>query len=355
MHQSQPTWQKKGRAYILLMIMVVSIYPQAVSAGVWGESMAASIWKQISENIWTQIQGVILTNLKMVAVRAINRQIEGLVAGVNGSGALFITNWQQYLIQIPREENQLYMNDLLSQSTRGKCSGLNYESIAKGNFDMNYISSLCQSARYGGSGANALFQVTIDQYSSAPLRDIQEGNFRTLNAMLPNPANNPFGFSMLAWEAQQRDLAQRQERAKTEAVAGQGYLGVKKNGITVTPGRTVADLIENVKTLGNNIMAGASNPAEFIGGVIAQVANAAINQMLQKGFEQVDAAIAREQNKVNARILEAAKDVNKSLGPASQYIKGVNQLTGTANGMYGAVGKKPDKGCAGVASGYGGC
>lgn len=351
-------WKRKLRAFVLVVLLVSTVLPVPAQAGYWGEEWMATFWETAVDKIWAQMQAVILTNVKMLVIQAINRQIEGLVGGVNGSGALFITNWEQYLIKVPQEENKLFMNDLLSQSTRGKCSGLNYESIAKGKFDANYITTLCRSANFSsGSGSDALFQVTIDQYSSAPLKDIQEGNWRTLNAMFNNPANNPFGFSMLAWEAQQRDLAQRQEQAKTKAIAGQGFIGVEKNGVTITPGRTVADLIQNVKTLGNNVLANAKDPGEFIGGVIGAVANQVITQMLQKGFDQVNTAIAREQNKFNNQIKNAAQDINKQLGPASQYIKGVNQLTGSANAMYGTVGgqQQKDKGCAGTASGYGGC
>lgn len=346
------------RVLVLLIMLAGTVFPVPVRAGYWGEEWMATFWQTAADKMWAQMQAVILTNVKMLVINAINRQIEGLVGGVNGSGALFITNWEQYLIKVPEEENRLYMNDLLSQSTRGKCSGLNYESIAKGKFDMNYISTLCQSANFASNtGSNALMQVTIDQYSAAPLKDIQEGNWRTLNAMFSNPANNPFGFSLMAWEAKQRDLIQRQERAKTEAIAGQGFLGVKKDGITVTPGRTVADLVQNIKTLGNNVLANAKDPGEFIGGVISAVANQVITQMLQKGFDQVNTAIAREQNKFNKQIKDAAQDINKQLGPASQYIKGVNQLTGSANAMFGTVGgqQQKDKGCAGSASGYGGC
>lgn len=351
--------KRSGRIFILFIFLASAVFPAPVRAGYWGEEWMATFWQDMSGKIWAQMQAVILTNVKMLVINAINRQVEGLVGGVNGSGALFITNWEQYLIKVPEEENKLYMNDLLSQSTRGKCSGLNYESIAKGKFDMNYISTLCQSANFSSRGSDALLQVTIDQYSSAPLKDIQEGNWRTLNAMFNNPANNPFGFSMMAWEAQQKDLARRQEQAKTKAIAGQGFTGVEVNGVTVTPGRTVADLIQNVKTLGNNVLANAKDPGEFIGGVIGAVANQVITQMLQKGFDQVNTAIAREQNKFNKQIKDAAQDINKQLGPASQYIKGVNQLTGTANAMYGTVGgsqaTNKDKGCAGTASGYGGC
>ncbi|MEP7162912.1 MAG: hypothetical protein ABI747_04080 [Candidatus Moraniibacteriota bacterium] len=335
----------------LVLFMSVPRPAQALWSGFEEEA-----YKQKLEIYYDIIQGVILNQLKMQAVKLLDSSVEQLIGGVNGSGLLFISDWRQYLVDVPIQQNALYMNDFLSQTTRGKCSSLNFQSVASNKLNSNYFTYLCNQAQmtlYPGAPV-----VNIDEYSADPLRSLREGNWRIFNATMANPMNNPFGYALMAQQVQQQDLEARQRAAMAEGIAGQGYKGVKVGGITVTPGRTVADVVANVKTLGNNLLVNAQNPAEFISGLVTSVANRAVNQLLQRGFDQARAVIERETSRINQQVLKTSSQVNQVLGPASQYLNAVNQQVGNVNSIRTTSpggGAPQTKGCAGTASGYGGC
>lgn len=323
------------RVFVAAILLCIMIVPQPVAADTWGAAMLAAIWKQTAEKLYDNIQGVILGNLKLMAVQLLNEQIEQLIGGINGSGLLYISDWRQYLFDVPAQQNQLYVNDFLSQTTRGKCSSLNFKSISAGRLNASYFTSLCNQAQ-----ASVQYRTpvsNIDEFSTDPARSLAEGNWRVMNAMFANPANNPLGLALMTQQAQQADLTQRTEARKAEGVANQGFNSVKVGGVTVTPGRTVADMISNVKTLGNNILMAAENPAEFLSGLIVTVANRAINQLMQRGFEKAREVIQKEMAKVNQQIYRATSQINKVIGPAGQYLTGVNQQLGGANSTLQSI------------------
>lgn len=322
-------------------VFVGGLYPHRVSADCWGCTLASQFVKQVLEGIARNLEGVIMVGLKTQAINLINSQIEQLIGGVNGSGLLFISDWQQYLFEVPREQNALFVQDFLSQSTRGKCSSLNFQSVETGPLKASYLTQLCKIG--GGAAIPRAPVVTIDQYCPNPARSMREGDWRCFNAVLSNPANNPIGYSLIVAQAQARDLARRQAEANAKAIANQGYKGVEVAGVTVTPGRTVAALTENVKSLGNQIITAAQNPAELLAGVVTSIANRAINQMLQKGFDKARTAIERETGKLNQQIYKTSREVNETLGPASRYLQTVNQQLGNVNNTQIRTGGAPPK------------
>lgn len=305
--------------------------------------LAAEQFKQALEIGFEQMQGALLMRLKIMAVHLMNSSLEQLIGGVNGSGLLYISDWRQHLIAMPEEANKIFVEDYLSQTTRGKCSSINFEVLDPSNvFDSknggyakrspsnpNYQTLLCSAARRQITGKRPV--VNIDQYSANPAHSLREGDWRVLNALYLNPANNPIGYAMLVEAARAQDLAERKRVAEAEAIANQGYNAVKVGGVTVTPGRTVGDIVENIKTLPNNIWALSNKPGEILGGLVVSVANRAMNQMLQRGFDVARTKIQREITKVNTQIYKTSREINKKLGPASLYLEGVNQQLGNIN------------------------
>lgn len=105
------------------------------------------------------------------------------------------------------------------------------------------------------------------------------------------PNNNPFGSILMALSEQNRQAGNAQKAAELEAVAGAGFLSVKKckedaDGVIIqstcvvtTPGKVLGDVVG--KAVGSDIDFILS--AEQLGDYVAAIANAAINRLITEG------------------------------------------------------------------------
>jgi hypothetical protein len=298
--------------------LLVFSAPQA-HADVWGTTMAATIMKQAMEKIYDQIQGVLLGSLKVAAVQLLNSQINQLVGGSSGQ-ALFITDYNSFLYQTPRQKTNLYMNDFFTLSTRGKSSSSNYISAGDvssglgGNYTQ-YLVSMAKQATVN-SGTTTI-QYDLDSYASSPSTMFSEGNWRGFNAFFSNPANNPYGYTLLAENAYQKKLAENQKTAEVQAQSSGGFLPVQSNGKVIAPAGSIEAITTRVQNMGNDIIANASNPAEFLSGVVTSTVNQTINRLVQQGIGQVQSSIQREINNVSSQTSTSLKSSVSTSGPAA--------------------------------------
>lgn len=298
--------------------------------------------KQMLENIQKRIEGIALSILKQEALKMLNRQIDKLIGGGGGGSSksvAFITNWNTYLVKEPKDKTRVYMNDYLSQITRGRGSNGNY--LSEG-FSAGSILGIL-GGKGGGSYASQLVSMAKSQtsekkepqfnYPGDPSQMFKGGTFKLMSLYLSG-INNPWGFSVNAQEKYQEKLAEEKKIAETKAVAYQGFKGTesksksaKSSDTTIkTPGSVVKDMVSNVKDIGNKIVAAAQHPEEIITAIVSQM----MTKFIQQGIGEVEKVIDKETSKIQGLTNGASSAVNGFSGSSSGSQGG--ECQGRANG-----------------------
>jgi hypothetical protein len=234
---------------------------------------------------------------------------------------------------IPQEKaNQVIVKDFLSQSLRGTDSGANYVDALQGNK---------LAGNYNGYLKEAVLRATVNREdipknnfaecstgNSDPRVAIAEGDFRAINCLVASPANNPIGISIAAEQVYNKTL---EEKKKEQEIIAQSP-GVKPtldaSGNVVTTAGTVSSTINDITTLGTKLIAGATNPAEFLSGVVLSVVNRTVSKVIQKGTGDIQRTISREIGNINSATNKAIYDAQGVLGPAGGVLNSrVNQTT----------------------------
>ncbi|MFA9262408.1 MAG: hypothetical protein ACEQSB_03575 [Undibacterium sp.] len=354
-------------ATLLIGMMVITISaPTPARAGVWGESIASSLLKQVLETIWEQIQAVLFGIAKRVAVGIARDAANRLTAGGMDHKPAFITDYKQFLFDAAIDEGLLYMDDLLTQTMGGKGSVLNY--VAGGGsiqaLGKQYMSLLNGEVKAGFAADNCKY--TLDQYTPNPLSSIKKGDWRVLNAAT-FPCNNPLGLTNRTKNNVQRRANAKSQQQQIEAIVGKGFTGVKdKNGKTISPGSIIADITADVQTASMKLITGSTKWGELLSSAAGAFVNQALSNMYQKGFEDVSKKINRELGKVDAKLGAARADLHRQLGPGAVFLRNAEQqIGGTGNpgtGKYTGVqtsvvyfnaGQTPD--CSNASATGGGC
>lgn len=273
--------------------------PRVQAGGEWG--IADAVATNVFDAIRQIISGTLLSAYKIVAVEVLNSRVGQMVAGGGyGNRPLVITNYNDFLYRAPTQRTGLFMNDFFTLTTRGKAYGSNY--IPYGgyrNFRGNYSAYLISMGKASIMESTGVNIVNLEEYVSNPEQMFRDGSWRAFNAFFSNPANNPFGYALQTQRAYYQKLAMEQEQARIKAMSGGGFLPVERNGMVITPARTIGDVVSNVTTLGNTIIAAASNPYELAGGVILAVTNRMIHNLIQRGLGELQANLHRELGNVD--------------------------------------------------------
>lgn len=278
-------------------MLVVSIAmgnaPQA-QADYWGAAQAAAVAKQVMEKVARQVEGVLNASLKAAAVEVINRQISDLVGG-STKGPLFITNWEDFIHRTARQQASVVMNDFLLQTTRGKYSMANYVGVGDVNsVARSYLGNIIQQARLATVEPPAPPTYDLDAAVPSPEAIFKDGDWRGLNAMFANPANNEYGLTLMARRFYEGEVSKNIDLLTAEAIANKGFASVRKDDAVITPGSTIADVVSSAKTLPDRIIAATGNPSEFLGGVIISAMNRTMTSLINQGIGKVQSKISRE-------------------------------------------------------------
>lgn len=302
---------------ILLLLTLFFSPIQTPRANAW-DAIPAALFKQLLENIQTQINGMILGMLKKQALANLNTQINSLVGGgVNGSPA-FITNWQDYLFNDPANQTRAYMNDYLSRMTsgRGTYSGYISEGFSGAGAN-NYLAELKQIGINSIKNNDSLDNVPKATYEGDPDQMFASGNFRNMSLYLSG-TNNPWAFDVATQNAYQTKLDQAKEIQKNKSLAYQGFKGTGEKGFNSTitnPGSLIKEAVANVQNLGNNIIANANNPGEIIGAVVSQM----ITQSIQQGFSAVQRKAMQQNYSVQNKINDEINNTINTSGPGARF------------------------------------
>lgn len=326
----------QGFFVVVLVVNMFSFTPPA-HATAWGMvNVFSDLMMNAVERIQRQIEGAILGTLKVAAIEMLNNKVGQLIGGGSAGKALFITDWNAFLYKTPAQEAQLYMNDFFSLTTRGKASSANYIGISgesgrriSGNYSTLLVESAKANIAMKTAGADSpSLQYTLEEYGG--IEAVKQGDMRAFNALISSPANNTFGYTLMAENAYDSYLAEQREIATTKAQSS-GFLGAEKDGITQTPAGVVEAITTDVSTLGNKMITSATNPGEFLSGVVGAMVNKMVTRLVQTGVGAVQANIQREIRNVNKQTIQALNEASRNLGPAAQFSRELNQRTGGVN------------------------
>lgn len=300
--------------------------PQA-QAGSWGEAIAAAQMKFTMETIRRQIEGRLLEALKAVAVQMLYNQVGQLIGGGVSGQPLFITDYNEFLYQRPREETNLYMNDFFTMTTRGRSSRANY--IGAGNqsgIGRNYSAYLESVGRQSSVDSGRIQVYNLDEYTADPQTMFAEGDWRAFNAFFSNPANNPYGYALQAERVHQNVLTQKQQAAAIEAQSS-GFISARQGGRIVAPAGAVGAALNNVQDIPNKIIAAASNPTELLSGVISGMANRMVSTLIQRGVGEVQVNIQRSTSGVYRSTAGTLGGAAEVYGPGGVFRPDISQRT----------------------------
>ncbi|OGI14863.1 MAG: hypothetical protein A3E38_03010 [Candidatus Moranbacteria bacterium RIFCSPHIGHO2_12_FULL_54_9] len=328
--ESEEARQPSPRGVAVALLFAGALFfgtPHTASAGYWGEPTSAAIMKHTMETIRLAVQGATIGALKVAAIQTLNNQVGQLIGGSASGRPLIITNFNDFLYQQPQQKTELFMNDFFTLTTRGKGSSANYIGAGdSGGIGGSYASYLVSVGRQAIGEGTAAPTLNLEEYTPSPQAMFAEGDWRAFNAFFSNPMNNPYGYAIETEKAYQNKLAMTQQEAVVKALSP-GFLPVEKNGTVLAPAGLIGAVTENVQTLGNEMIANATNPAEFLSGVVAATATKMISGLIQNGIGQVQANIQREIGNVTREVNSALGDATSALGPGAAFVRDVNQRT----------------------------
>lgn len=299
-------------------------------AGVWGESIAGVMLDNIINIIKEQLKGAILGTLKVAATEIINSNVGHMVGGKSPGDALFVVDWDNFLYEKPAQQVNVFMDDFFSKVTVGKNAQANYTGVGDSGYSKtgNYASYLTETAK-ASTGDDMVKSVDFDEYEVNPDAMFDNGNFMALDAFIKNPMNNPIGFVVVSEQIKEKTLLQQIEAVKTQLTSS-GFIAPKdKNGNVIAPVATIQNMQKDAMNIGNTLIAAATNPGEFLAGVVNAVVSKAVTSMVQKGVGKIQARIKKEIQVFDKKVMKELSRADKKLGPAAKFLKETNQKTDT--------------------------
>ena len=307
--------RKKIFDLMLLFVIFASffLFSKPAKADYWNGAMLASIWKRTMERIDKKMDALIMSITKEIAISTIVDNVNNTISGGSSGNPLFISDWRNFLFEEPAEKSRLYMNDFFTSVTSGRGStsydssevAFNYEPGS--NTSCNYGAKCVEGASTlregvvkgsstfgglvgGGNYENYLIQqaksLTTDivqpktdlrNYVDSPSQMFSTGNWRAFGSFISNPANNPYGSTLIFQEEYHAKLAQEEKLAEVQGISYDGFEGVTSDGLVTTPGSVIKDIQSQTLDLGNKIVAAADDPEEVITAVVNKVVNEAFS------------------------------------------------------------------------------
>jgi len=313
------------RKIIFIFIFVfTSTFAPIHQANAW-LSIPAAIIGDVMDWLYENIEGIIVGMIKQAGAMAINKMMSNLVGGGASGNAMFITDWQDYLLEQPKQNTASYMNDYLTQMTQGRGSVSLYiptpafEGVGVGAFNVGVSAYGNYSSRLNNIGKQRIASRTRRAaprmtYSGNPSNMFDQLNFKQLDIYLYG-VNNPWAFDRAVDSEQMLSLEEERDLYMAKAIANQGFKGQEVNGQTITPGSLVKDKMSGVENIGNQILATASD----IGMVMTAVITSLVTKSIENGIGNIQAKIQKEvlsvQNKTGVQMnLEI-----DTIGPAAIY------------------------------------
>jgi hypothetical protein len=315
------------------------------------EKSEAALWPGVDPGItagltkiYDLIQGAMLGAAKQTAGVAINQQMDSALSsgGANG-GPMFITDWDNYLVDQPKNDANVFINDYISETTAGKGSLANYEPVSATNFaSKNYegvgegsfaYGNLMNKAAASGSvsvgGGNFMAQLaqgalalTVNQkkpqvtYQGNPSQMFAGGTMKNMSLYLSG-INNPWAYNMHMQDKYQEKIENNKFVAATMGTAYQGVNGAgDKNNIS-NPGSLIKDMKASYQGMNVQTIVNARSLSEVITGAVSSATAKAVSI----GIGSVQAKVTQKNASLNLRV---GNQLNNNTN-TSQFFKFVNR------------------------------
>lgn len=315
---------------IILLAFTISISPiNAQKSHAW-MSMPAASYKEMLEELFDKIKGIMLGILKQQAVNTINSQIDSAIGGSSGSGAKFITNWENYLVKNPKSNTDKYINDYLSNVTSGKGSLSGYSSSEGfGSGSSSYASNLVSMAKK----ATSQYSGPQFTYEGDPANMFSDGTFKKMNLYLSDKyINTPSAFVSNAESVYISKMAEEKRLAQTKATAYQGFIGTGEDasgkGTIKTPGSLTMQMTANAKDVGNKVVASAQHPEEVITALVSQMITKAIGQGISMSSSSLQG--------LSSSLTSSLSSQTSSSGPSATYNTNYSSYSSSASTSSGS-------------------
>jgi hypothetical protein len=296
---------------VLFLVLFFAFSPVTRPAEAW-DAIPAAIYKQAMETIQKVIDGIKLGLAKQAAISALQAEVKFLVTGKSAKGSIVITNYDAFMYSDPKSKANVYINDYITQSTRGRGSLSGYISSGGEGVGGSYMNQLTQGAKATTSSQPAQLKPTFAGNPSQMFAGPQP--FQQLNLYLSG-VNNPWAFNLNVQQKYQEKLQQEQTIAQTQAIAGGGFKGVQKNGVTTMPGSLVKDQVSKVQNLGMDVIAAAQHLPEIITSAVSMT----INQAMVSGIGMIQASVHQEVTNVRNNAKLQMNAAVKTSGPGALY------------------------------------
>ena len=298
--------------FLFAIIFFSLFFFNASRAAAW-ETYASLPMQTFLEQALRAIAGLMRSMLKQSAFSSLNQQINSLVGGSSSKNALIITDWEDYIVKQSVKTAKTYINDYISQTTKGKGSSsyvpAGYEGVNSGSG--SYLNQLQEGAKALTSEAPETPQIT---YTGEPSQMFDDGTFKGMSSYLSG-INNPWAYNLRVESAYQKKIEELKQIAVAEGTANEAFKSQKEGNKVITPGSLIKENTANAQDLGNKILAGATDISEIITAVVSQM----ITKTISQGIGGIQSSIKKEVNSTVDKAAQEMKQQVKNQGPSALY------------------------------------
>jgi len=294
--------------FALVSVLVPTKKAKAIPS--WPDVINAFIDTGLEE-IAVIIKGAIMSALKQAAAETINSTVNSLVSGTSQAGALFITDWEDYLVSGPMAETSLMMNDFFGVTLRGRSSRSNYISECADVNKRSYYNNMRAQAEKATKYIDIRgLQSDFEDFACDGVQMFEKGTWQAFDAFL-KPMNNVMGYTLTAQGYQMTVEERLKEEARVKAIANNAYVSLEKDGKVITPGSTIKELQAQAMDVGNKILAAAEHPGEVITAVVSKIAT----DTIKSGIGNAQRNIQKNINSSICNGVQSVRDDLKSMVP----------------------------------------
>jgi hypothetical protein len=327
----------KKIAFSLILIFGISFAPNFCHAFWPADWMLNAGLDTILKQIQDMILRTITAALKQAAIQSIQQNVGNAISQGNGSGPMFVTNWEDFLINEPRQKTDLYMNDFFSNITKGRGSS-DYSSLSGisgifGSADTNQkvagastmregvVKAATSSGTLGTNYLSALVQEAKGQTVDASITSCPETDFSSMfsgnswsstSSFFGIDTCNKLGTNNIAQGEYLEELSNQEKIAEVQGIAGQGYKSTMSGDTVVTPASTIAAIQAQTQDIGNKTIAAARGTEEVIQGLVQQL----LMKTIQQGIGNAGSS-AGKSNTMKSNY--SSQQLNSSSNPSQMF------------------------------------
>lgn len=276
-------------------------------------SARAAAWPAIDPTIKTAMEtvmkvlnGMLLGVAKKMAIKAVQTATNAAVSGGNSGGPMFVTDWEDYLIESTKEEANLYINDYISKITANQGSASSYEGIGGSSIN-DYIASMRASAEAITSNTRTP-QITYRGDPSQAFADPKNGITNFLSSL--SGINSKYMLATQVGSEYKEYSDEKKFINQTKVISGQGFTGTES-----TPGIIIKELLTKSQGMGFDMITNAQNIPE----VITAAVTLTISQTINQGIGNIQAKIDKEVNGLQNKIDQQTNTSIGINGPSAAY------------------------------------